>query len=256
MINNINKLLPINELYYAIQMEGSRQGKPTVIIRFVGCTHTCHFGNSWCDSPQSSYNINKDELKQYTYNDIINMYKKRPDITEMMITGGSPTLYPDIINELVCYAYKNNIIVTLETEGSHFIVTDYPINLVSISPKLKNTIPPIGIKMPNGKIVNKSIYNRHIKYRMNINAMSKMIENNEDYQLKFVFDNQLESIEEIEMCINKLGAPKHKVWIMPKGDTIDVLIPEYSFAIEYCLKNGYNFTGRDHIIAYNNKRFV
>jgi len=46
-----NKLSAINELYTAVQSEGSRAGYPTVVIRTTGCTHRCFFGDGgWCDS--------------------------------------------------------------------------------------------------------------------------------------------------------------------------------------------------------------
>jgi organic radical activating enzyme len=56
-------------------------------------------------------------------------------ITEMMLTGGSPTMLPDLCNELTHFAHERGICITIETEGSHFIETDYPFGLVSLSPK-------------------------------------------------------------------------------------------------------------------------
>ena len=52
----------------------------------------------------------------------------------MMLTGGSPTMHPALINEITHFAHERNIIITIETEGSAFVETDYPINLLSISP--------------------------------------------------------------------------------------------------------------------------
>jgi len=62
------------------------------------------------------------------------MYDERPDIKEMMLTGGSPTMHPDLVNELTHLANERGIVITMETEGSHFIETDYPIGLISLSP--------------------------------------------------------------------------------------------------------------------------
>ena len=43
-IEDYNKILPIVEVYTAVQSEGSRQGYPTIVIRTSGCTHRCYFG--------------------------------------------------------------------------------------------------------------------------------------------------------------------------------------------------------------------
>jgi hypothetical protein len=51
-------------------------------------------------------------------------------------------------------------------------------------------------------------------------------------------------------------APKDKTFIMPAGDNRDELIRMYPLVFEMCTREGYNMTGRDHIIAYNKERFV
>ena len=53
-----------------------------------------------------------------------------------------------------------------------------------------------------------------------------------------------------------LGIPKNKTWIMPAGDTAEELTRMYPISIEMCTRKGYNWTGRDHIIAYGQKRGV
>ena len=50
--------------------------------------------------------------------------------------------------------------------------------------------------------------------------------------------------------------PKRKTWIMPAGDNREELIKMYPLSIELAMKYGYNWTGRDHIIAYDTKRAV
>ncbi len=73
--NNSNKS-GIVELYTAVQSEGSRAGYPTVIIRTTGCSHRCYFGEGgWCDSWYTSIHPEK---ASYTFNDVVEMYRKKP----------------------------------------------------------------------------------------------------------------------------------------------------------------------------------
>ena len=143
-IEDYTKTLPILELYRCIQSEGSRFGRPTIAVRTTGCTHRCYFGEGgWCDSWYTSIHPEKGT---FTFQDIINIYDENPHIKEMMLTGGSPTMHPALVNELTHFAHERDILITIETEGSHFVPTDYPIGLISLSPKFGNSIPVLGDK--------------------------------------------------------------------------------------------------------------
>ena len=255
-ITDYNKKLPVLEVYTCVQSEGSRQGRPTVAIRTTGCTHRCWFGaGGWCDSFYTSIHPEKGT---YCFNDIIKMYDARPDITEMMLTGGSPTMNPELVNELTHFANERGICITIETEGSHFIKTDYPIGLVSLSPKFSNSIPKLDINTPLGKLVDQKMIDQHEKFRLNIDAMKMMIEYHTNYHYKPVV-NPVEMPEvwnEIEDLRLKLNIPKNKTWLMPPGDNRNELIRVYPMVINFCTDNGYNFTGREHIIAFDQERCV
>jgi 7-carboxy-7-deazaguanine synthase len=186
------------------------------------------------------------------------MYDNRPDITEMMLTGGSPTMWPDLVNELTHFAMERGIIITMETEGSHFIETDYPINLISLSPKFSNSIPKIGISTPNGELTDYKMIDKHNSLRLNKEAIRKTLEYHTDYHFKPVC-NPVEMPDvwcEIEKFRIETGIPKHKTWIMPPGSTRSELIRVYPMVIDFCTENGYNFTGREHIIAFDQAREV
>jgi 7-carboxy-7-deazaguanine synthase len=61
---------------------------------------------------------------------------------------------------------------------------------------------------------------------------------------------------EIEAFRVEMDIPKRKTWLMPPGDTRDELIRVYPMVMDFCRDNGYNFTGREHIIAFDTKREV
>ena len=253
-ILDYNKRIQVIEIYPCVQSEGSRQGRPTVAVRTTGCTHRCWFGEGgWCDSWYTSIHPEKGK---FTFNDIVKIYDENPHIKEMMLTGGSPTMHEVLVNELTHFANERGIFITMETEGSHFIETDYPIGLLSLSPKFSNSVPRVGILTPLGKEVDQKFVDQHNKYRLNIPEIKKMIEFHSDYHLKPVWDGTEENLAEIEAFRVELGIPKNKTWIMPAGDTAEELTRMYPISIEMCTREGYNWTGRDHIIAYGQKRGV
>jgi 7-carboxy-7-deazaguanine synthase len=254
-IEDYNKTLPIVEIYTAVQGEGSRAGMPTIVIRTTGCTHRCWFGEGgWCDSWYTSIHPEKG---QFNFNNIIEMYDANPHIKEMMLTGGSPTMHPALVNELTHLANERGIFITMETEGSHFLETDFPINLLSISPKFSNSVPKPGISTPGGDIVDEKMVKQHNKYRLNYDAISKSIAYHSDYQIKPVWDGEDEtSLNEILGCIKMLDVPQDKVYFMPAGDSRESLLKSYPKLMDWVRDNGYRFTGRPHIIAFDTERCV
>lgn len=251
---NFDKILPILEHYPAIQCEGSRAGRPTIIIRTTGCTHRCWFGDGgWCDSWYTSIHPEKGK---YAFGDIVKMYEDHPHIKEMLLTGGSPTMHPALVNELTCFAHENKIFVTLETEGSHFVRTDYPINLISLSPKFGNSVPKAGITTPGGKRVDQKFIETHNKYRLNHDAIRKTLEYHSDYHVKPVIDKEQTALEELLQFIEIHHIPNDKIWLMPAGDTREKLIQAYPVVMKLALERGWNFTGRPQIIAYDTQRGI
>jgi 7-carboxy-7-deazaguanine synthase len=255
-IQDYSKVLPIVELYACIQSEGSRAGLPTIAVRTTGCTHRCFFGEGgWCDSWYTSIHPEKGK---YTFQDIIDIYEEYPYISEMMLTGGSPSMHPVLVNELTHFAYERDITITMETEGSHFLETDYPLGLVSFSPKFSNSVPEIGAVTPQGQVVDERFVNVHNKFRLNKEAIKQSIHYHSDYHMKVVINpvEDPQTWQEIQDFMDELEVPREKIWIMPPGDTRDELIRVYPMVMDWCTKHQYKFTGRPHIIAFDTKREV
>ena len=253
-IEDYEKNLPIVEVYTAVQSEGSRQGYPTIVIRTTGCTHRCYFGEGgWCDSWYTSIHPEKG---QFCFNDIIKMYDDNPHIKEMMLTGGSPTMHKKLVNELTHFANERDIFITIETEGSHFLPTDYPINLLSISPKFSNSIPVLGVATPQGAITDQKMIDRHNKFRVNKDAIKQSIDYHSDYHIKPVLDKEFTIIEEVEEFLSDLNIPDDKVWAMPAGDDRESLFESYGPVMNFVRDRGWRYTGRAHIMAFDTERCV
>ena len=253
-IEDYNKRLPVLEIYRCVQSEGSRFGRPTIAVRTTGCTHRCYFGEGgWCDSWYTSIHPEKGT---FNFNDIIKIYDENPHVKEMMLTGGSPTMHPKLVNEITHFANQRGILITIETEGSHFLKTDFPIGLISLSPKFSNSIPKLGALTPNGKETDERMIKQHNKLRLNYSAIRKTLDYHTDYHYKPVWDGTDECLKEIEDFRIKMEIPKHKTFIMPAGDTRKELIKMYPLVFDLCAEHGYNLTGRDHIIAFDTERGV
>ena len=253
-IEDYNKTLPVLEVYRCVQSEGSRFGRPTIAVRTTGCTHRCYFGEGgWCDSWYTSIHPQKGT---FTFNDIINIYDENPHVKEMMLTGGSPTMHAALVNELTHFANERGILITIETEGSHFVPTDYPIGLISLSPKFSNSRPRVGITTPGDKVVDERFVAQHEKFRLNYEAIEQTLQFHDDYHYKPVWDGTDENLVEIEDFRVKMNIPKDKTYVMPAGDTRETLVEMYPKVFEMVAEHGYNMTGRDHIIAYNTERGV
>lgn len=266
-IEDYNKTLPIVEVYTAVQSEGSRAGYPTVVVRTSGCTHRCWFGEGgWCDSWYTSIHPEKGK---YSFQSIIDMYDANPHISEMMLTGGSPTMHSALVNELTHFAHERGIFITIETEGSHYLETDYPIGLLSISPKFSNSVPKLGIETPKGAIVDEKMIKRHNKFRLNMDAIVKSIMYHDDFHIKPVWDgkdfNALNEILNFIMTLQRklieagycgVNFIEPKVWFMPAGDSREALFKSYPLVFDFVRDHGYRMCWRAHIIAFEDKREV
>ena len=253
-IENYDKVLPVLEVYRCVQSEGSRFGRPTIAVRTTGCTHRCWFGEGgWCDSWYTSIHPQKGI---FTFNDIVKIYDENPQVKEMMLTGGSPTMHAALVNELTHFANERGILITIETEGSHFVETDFPLGLISLSPKFSNSVPRVGITTPGGKVVDEKFVKTHNRFRLHYENIQKMIDFHSDYHYKPVWDGTEEGLAEIEEFRVKMEIPKDKTFVMPAGDTRETLVEMYPKVFEMVAEHGYNMTGRDHIIAYNTERGV
>jgi 7-carboxy-7-deazaguanine synthase len=258
-IEDYEKNLPIVEIYTAVQSEGSRAGYPTVVIRTTGCTHRCYFGEGgWCDSWYTSIHPEKGH---FNFKDIIKAYDDNPHIKEMMLTGGSPTMHAALCNELTNFANDRNIFITIETEGSHFLETDYPINLISLSPKFGNSVPVIGATLPNGNILDEKMgakmVKQHNKLRLNVDAIRKTLDYHSDYHIKPVWGGEdKEALAEILDFLDIINVPNDKVWFMPAGDSRASLFESYPRVFDWVRDHGYRMTWRPHIIAFEDQREV
>jgi len=99
-------MLTVNEIFYSIQGESSRAGRPCVFVRLTACDLRC----SWCDTP---YAFN--EGRKMSVDEVVGAVD-RYGCPLVEITGGEPLLQEDVyelMNRLVGAGHN----VMLETGG-------------------------------------------------------------------------------------------------------------------------------------------
>ncbi|MCX7834216.1 MAG: 7-carboxy-7-deazaguanine synthase QueE [Ignavibacteria bacterium] len=239
----------ISELFYSLQGEGKRTGFPSFFIRTNYCNLRCKFlGGNLCDSAYTSWDPkDKRNLGEMDISLIISKYKEYYPV-DVVITGGEPTLQmKDLI--VLCQKLKeidSSIFITVETNGT--IIGDYVqfIDLVSVSPKLKSSVP-FGTKHEE----------KHNKDRLNIPVLkflNKLYnEGKFDIQWKFVICNE-KDVNEILELKDKVGFKNSNVFLMPEGVTAEEINQKRLMVVELCKKNFFNFSDRLHILCWGNQR--
>jgi 7-carboxy-7-deazaguanine synthase len=96
----------VSEIYLSLQGEGSRAGRPCVLVRFTGCDLRCR----WCDSAHAFHG--GEEMAREA---VLAAVARHP-CRFVLLTGGEPLLQPELpalARELLARGYE----VAVETHG-------------------------------------------------------------------------------------------------------------------------------------------
>lgn len=233
--------LPLNELFYSLQGEGKLAGVPTVFIRTSGCNLRCWF----CDSYHTSWEPTHSWL---SLDDIIEEVESYSDATHVVLTGGEPLMHDESV-ELLDRLSERGYHTTVETNGT--IYRETSIDLVSLSPKMENSIPTPE-RDPSG---DGEWADRHDDRRLDFGAMGSLISEYE-FQLKFVVTDETD-LPEITALIDDLQAEvdtaitNDNILLMPEGATRERLNETRELAAELAMEYGYRYTPRLHVDLWN-----
>ncbi len=243
--------MKISELFYSIQGEGKRAGRPSFFIRTNHCNLRCKFpGGNLCDTYYTSWEPDDvRNLGELNLDDIIAEYKKIK-CCDIVITGGEPTMNANDLSELCQKLKESNpdSFITIETNGTYFGDFIKYSELISVSPKLKSSVP-LGTEYEKMHEKNRLNFETFIKF--NLLKENYLI----DIQWKFVFTSE-KDIKEIREIQSVVGFKDSDIYLMPEGITAEDLNSKRLETIEVCKKNNFNYTDRLHILAWGNKRGV
>lgn len=222
----------VNEIFYSLQGEGFLAGVPSVFIRLAGCPLRC----CWCDT---KYAWDATAGEEYDIARIVDKVTHRR-FRHVVITGGEPMIQKDL-PQLVRELKAADRHITIETAGIAYI-PDMPCDLMSISPKLSNSMP-----------TDAKLAAMHADSRLDIAVLRELIDNY-DYQLKFVVDS-VNDLPEIQETLDKLGnIDLEKVMLMPQAATKEELLAKAPIVAEMCKMVGLAFSQRLQILLWDNQK--
>jgi 7-carboxy-7-deazaguanine synthase len=128
MSQDLGTRFKVNEIFFSIQGEGSRAGRPCLFIRLTGCPLRCVY----CDTTYAFNEGSIWELKDILteVNGCLGAPGRGPNAPFVELTGGEPLAHPNapvLLRALLDLGYE----VALETAGSHDI-SQVPREIVKI----------------------------------------------------------------------------------------------------------------------------
>lgn len=227
--------MKISEIFYSIQGEGSLVGVPSVFVRTSGCNLRC----VWCDTPYTSWSPEGEDLPVESVVARVTAFRA----THVVVTGGEPMIAPQI-RELTENFRDAGMHITVETAGTVF--TPVACDLMSISPKLKNSIP---VERDGGRWAA-----QHGRLRFQAVVLQQLTRQY-PYQLKFVVSS-VADLDEIEALCSAIGADRAKVMLMPEGTTREIIHARSLWMAEICKERGFRFSPRLHVDLWGDRRGV
>lgn len=226
--------LRIAEIFSSVQGEGILSGVPSTFVRISGCNLRC----TWCDTPYASWNP---EGPVFSLSEIVRQAVAFGN-KHIVLTGGEPMLF-DPIETLAQELKAREHHITIETAGTIF--RQLPCDLMSISPKLRNSTPTDDIWGP-----------KHEALRWQPEVVQHLIEHY-DYQLKFVVAQETidKDVVEIESVLDQLKEVEpSRVLLMPEGRTSQRLWETAQLLVPIAISRGWRLCPRLQIDLFGDTR--
>ena len=221
-----------SEIFYSLQGEGQLIGVPSVFLRTSSCNLRC----SWCDTPYTSwYPENKDISVSQVLKEIT-----KYAVRHVVITGGEPCLHKKELMILCEKLSSQGHHITIETNATIFVPVKA--DLISISPKLANSIPKDDKQW---KVI-------HARERLKPDIIHSFLDKY-TCQIKFVI-NDTQDIQEVQELAEQIPIPKETIILMPQGIETNAIEERQQWLAEVCKETGYRYSPRLHLNIWGNQR--
>ena len=229
--------MQVLEIFQSRQGEGLWTGQPCVFVRFFGCLLRCRF----CDTAYTRVDsedsgVGADLAPEELVGRILLL-----DLPHVVLTGGDPMISEEL-TALTKLLKEYDYQITIETAGVVF--QPVACDLMSISPKLRNTVPIDG---------DPEVAQQHDRDRFKPEIVQQLILRY-NYQLKFVIDAE-EDLHEVEDYLTHLhGIVPSKVLLMPQATDVETMHQKAKWIEPFCHAKGYRYCPRMQLVWYGHKR--
>ena len=221
------------EIFHSIQGEGVSMGVPSVFLRLATCNLACR----WCDTKYTWDWQNFDYQTEVVElgGDEIERRIRAFDCSHVVITGGEPMLQQSGLEPIVESLAAEGYSFEVETNGT-----------VVPSPGMLRHIGQWNVSPKLGTSGNAS-EGRQIP--LALQAFARLPE----AYFKFVVTGESD-VDEVCALRARYEIPPDRVVLMPEGRTAEALQKKDSWLPEACLKHGFRFTTRLHILLWGDER--
>jgi len=217
----------VAEIFQSIQGEGRLTGTRSVFVRTSGCNLRC----AYCDTPYAASTPEGDDL---SVEEIITRVEQLGS-SHLVLTGGEPMLFAELI-PLSAELRRLKKHITIETAGTLYLPVEC--DLMSISPKLSNSVPPMGT---DPRWQRRHELNRHAP------EVIRRLVAEYDYQFKFVV-KMVEDCHEVDRYLREFPEiDRGRVMLMPEGIEAARLAETAKWLEPYCREHGLGFCPRRQI---------
>jgi len=204
---------------------------PSAFVRVSGCNLRC----VWCDTPYASWHPEGDMM---SVSEVFSQIS-RFNVKHVVVTGGEPMLFEPVV-ELCSLLRSAGHHITIETAGTIF--REIECDLMSISPKLSNSLPP----------EDSGWREKHEAVRGNLSSL-RSLTGSCNYQLKFVASPS--EIPEIKALLSELGdVPSDRIMLMAEGRDAAELHRKELELVPICLAEGWRLSPRFHLDLFGDTR--
>ncbi len=227
-------MIRIAEIYCSRQGEGFLTGTRSVFVRTSGCNLRCGF----CDTPYTSWSPEGTSRSVAEVVAEVASY----DVDHVVVTGGEPMLFASL-RDLCAELHQRGKHITIETAGTRYL--DVACDLMSLSPKLSNSTPPVS-RDPLWS-------ERHDRSR-EVPQVIRQLLSDFTYQVKFVVAARGDLVEIEDYLRRYPEIDPQRVLLMPEGCEATRLSDIAGWLQPACESLGFAFCPRMQIEWYGNRR--
>ena len=222
------------EIFYSLQGEGASIGTPSVFLRLA----LCNLGCGWCDTRYTW------DWKHYDYaREVVSLdtglVKNRIlefGCRRLVITGGEPLLQQKALAPLAAsLKQEHGFYCEVETNGTIVPLTELArdIDQWNVSPKLTTS--------------GNALERRELPEALEFFGQLP------NTYFKFVI---VQPSDIIEVCglRDKYRLPSERIILMPEGQSAEVIQRRSPWISEACIKQGFRFSTRLHILLWGDHR--